>query len=77
MGVYGGTRHTSVRALRKYHSPEEIKKASFHSTNKAFDRYFQIETDDVRSIYSKTQGGPKVGPKLAHIEKGKLLKSKE
>ena len=25
-----------------------------HSTNKAFDRYFDIEADDIRSIYQDT-----------------------
>jgi integrase/ribosomal protein S27AE len=49
--LYGGTRHSSARALRKTRTPEEIKKATMHSTNKAFDRYFDIEADDVRSIY--------------------------
>lgn len=52
--LYGGTRHSSARALRKKRTPEEIKKATMHSTNKAFDRYFDIEADDVRSIYQDT-----------------------
>ena len=52
--LYGGTRHSSARALRKTRTPEEIKKATMHSTNKAFDRYFDIEADDVRSIYQDT-----------------------
>jgi len=26
-----------------------------HSTNKAFEKYFQIELDDVRGIYQKTR----------------------
>jgi len=51
--LYGGTRHSSARALRKHFSPEEIKRATMHSTNKAFERYFQIESDDVRMIYAK------------------------
>ncbi|MDO9230251.1 MAG: hypothetical protein Q8M86_05020 [Syntrophales bacterium] len=37
--LYGGTRHSSVRALRKYRSPEEIKRAAMSETNKAFERY--------------------------------------
>ncbi|RLB81338.1 MAG: hypothetical protein DRH15_06820, partial [Deltaproteobacteria bacterium] len=49
--LYGGTRHSSARALREFRSPEEIKRATMHSTNKAFDRYFQIELDDIRNIY--------------------------
>ncbi|MBW1818237.1 MAG: site-specific integrase [Deltaproteobacteria bacterium] len=53
--LYPGTRHSTVRELRKYRTPEEIKLASMHSTNKAFERYFQVEPDDLRSIYEDTQ----------------------
>lgn len=49
--LYGGTRHSSARALRKHFSPEEIKRATMHSTNAAFERYFCMEAEDVRSIY--------------------------
>jgi integrase len=52
--LYGGTRHSTVRALRKYRTPEQIKLASMHSTNKAFERYFQIKPDDLRNIYRDT-----------------------
>ncbi len=54
MDLYGGTRHSSARALREFNSPEEIKRATMHTTNKAFERYFQIEMEDVRSIYGNT-----------------------
>lgn len=49
--LYGGTRHSSARALRAYRTPEEIKRATMHTTNKAFERYFNIEADDLRGIY--------------------------
>lgn len=52
--LYGGTRHSSARALRKFFSPEEIKRATMHSTNQAFERYFTMESDDVRSIYKRS-----------------------
>ena len=53
--LYGGTRHSSVRALRAYHSPEEIKRAAMSETNKAFDRYMGKDTDaDLRSVYRKS-----------------------
>jgi hypothetical protein len=45
--LYGGTRHSSAIALKKYRTPEEIKRATMHSTNKAFERYFWIETEDL------------------------------
>jgi len=59
--LYGGTRHSTVSALRKLRTPEEIRLASMHTTNKAFDRYFQVEPEDLRNIYADTQG--KVGKK--------------
>jgi hypothetical protein len=47
----GGTRHSSARALRAQRATEEIRRATMHSTNKAFERYFSMEADDLRSIY--------------------------
>ena len=52
--LYGGTRHSSARALRKYFSPEQIKRATMHTTNAAFERYFKIESDDLRDIYRRS-----------------------
>ncbi|MGD0277433.1 MAG: hypothetical protein ABSB79_15525 [Syntrophales bacterium] len=53
--LYGGTRHSSVRALRQYRSPEEIKRASMSETNKAFERYMGKDTDDdLRSVYKQS-----------------------
>ncbi|MBU1902677.1 MAG: hypothetical protein KJ573_03700, partial [Proteobacteria bacterium] len=45
--LYGGTKHSSATALRIYRTPEQIKRATMHSTNKAFERYFQMELEDV------------------------------
>jgi hypothetical protein len=53
--LYGGTRHSTVRELRRYRTPEEIWLASMHSTNKVFERYFQVESDDLRAIYRDTE----------------------
>jgi hypothetical protein len=55
--LYGGTRHSTVSALRSYRTPDEIKLASGHTTNKAFERYYQIDTEYLREIYEDTQGG--------------------
>ena len=49
--LYGGTRHSSAKALRRYRTPEEIKRATMHATNKAFERYFWMESDELRDIY--------------------------
>jgi hypothetical protein len=53
--LYGGTRHSSTTALLKYFSPEEIRKSgTLHTTNRAFDRYLQINTNASKKIYEKT-----------------------
>jgi hypothetical protein len=47
------TKHSTITALRKKYSPEEIKKrGSGHKTNKAFARYFTIDDDDSRLLYA-------------------------
>jgi len=71
--LYGGTRHSSARALRQYCSPEEIKRATMHSTNKAFERYFQIESDDLREIYSKTIAVKNTLKKSSDSKKANIL----
>lgn len=53
--LYGGTRHSSAIALIKFRTPEEIKRATMHSTNKAFERYFYIEGENLRDIYKDAQ----------------------
>lgn len=62
--LYGGTRHSSAKALRHAFSPEQIKRATMHSTNKAFERYFSMELDDVRNIYAGTKAPDKVDTTL-------------
>jgi integrase len=52
--LYGGTRHSSTTSLREYFTPEEIRNSgTLHTTNKAFDRYLQIQAGDAKKIYSK------------------------
>lgn len=65
--LYGGTRHSSARALREHCSPEQIKRATMHSTNKAFERYFQIEMDEVRNVYAETKMSPRIMGKVQEI----------
>ena len=46
-----------------------------HTTNKAFERYFQIELEDVRRIYGKSKMADKnLTRDSSQPEKGKLLK---
>lgn len=49
--LYGGTRHSTVVELGEFFTPEQLKHASFHSTNKAFERYYRMKPDQAREIY--------------------------
>lgn len=56
VGLYGGTRHSSIRALiAEQYTPEQIKQAAMSETNKAFERYMGKAIDqDLRAIYKKS-----------------------
>lgn len=54
--LYGGSRHSSVIALREHATPEQIKRATMHTTSKAFDRYFQLSREELEGMYEKTSG---------------------
>jgi hypothetical protein len=51
--LYAGTRHSTVIALGEHFTPEELRHASMHSTNKAFERYYRVKPDAVRNVYQK------------------------
>jgi len=53
--LYGGTRHSSATGLRKVLTREGVKELAGHETNKAFERYFQVDLDDLREGYAKTR----------------------
>jgi integrase len=53
--LYGGTRHSSAIDLRNYATPEEIKRATMHTTNKAFERYFQVSKEELQEMYAHTR----------------------
>jgi integrase len=69
--MYGGTKHSSVKALRNTHRPDEIKQGTMHSSNTAFERYYQVELEDARKIYRQTGGNDMVTavtpPKRAQV----------
>lgn len=46
-----GTQHGSAIALCKYRTRQEIRRATMHSTHKAFERYFRTESTNLRYIY--------------------------
>jgi len=54
--LYGGTRHSTANYLGEFFTPEEIKAATAHTTNKAFERYYRIKPEQVCSLYEKAQG---------------------
>lgn len=54
--LYGGTRHSSAMALRDHFSPEQIKRAVGSATNQAFERYYKIEGEEIRRVFSCTSG---------------------
>lgn len=54
--LYGGTRHSSVRAMRHTLSPERIRDATMHRTNEAFERYYWMDLEDLRAIYEANEG---------------------
>ncbi len=77
--LYGGTRHSTARALAKEFSPETIMRGSGHHTSKAFRRYFDYATEELREIYRCTV--PKSSDKgltkdSGPGKNGKLLKYK-
>lgn len=54
VALYGGTRHSSVQALRRQYSPSDLQKAHMDKTNKAFDRYYGTpDMEHIRSIYGQ------------------------
>lgn len=56
--LYGGTRHSTVRYMRKLgYSREDVKAASMHSTNKAFERYLEKTANELTPIYGATKNG--------------------
>jgi integrase len=55
--LYGGTRHSTTLWLRiQGRSPEEIKRATMHTTTKSFNRYFEMDLEDLRSVYGTGKG---------------------
>jgi integrase len=53
--LYGGTRHSTACAMREEFSPEQIKRATMHSTNAAFERYFQMDPEEIREQYASSK----------------------
>ena len=53
--LYGGTKHSTATALRKVASYDEVRKATGHTTNKAFDHYLRLEGEAMKDLYALRQ----------------------
>jgi hypothetical protein len=77
--LYGGTRHSTVTALGRICTPEEVKDATGH-TSEAFERYFQNRQGRALEVTRKIKRLGSTQP-LINIseggEKGKILKFNE
>jgi len=64
VGLYAGTKHTTVMALDAHFGKEEIQDATGVTTNKAFERYYGQKPDRQRQVYRQARpqitGGIKV-----------------
>lgn len=69
--LYGGTKHSTLRYLRKHRSYEDCKLASGHKTNKALDRYIQDQSDIVKELYEITKIATNVQPLFKKANDGK------
>jgi len=57
VSLYPGTKHSSIIALGDDYTPEQIKKhGSGHTTNKAFDRYYQVDAQKKRELFAVARG---------------------
>ncbi len=63
--LYGGTRHSSAVALRQYLSPEGVRRLTDHETNKAFERYYMKDLEELREGYAMTRRNTNATP-IAH-----------
>ena len=73
--LYGGTRHSSVIALTDFATPEQIKAGTMHTTNKAFERYYQVRKSDLKSLYTVASGVRQIGKQVTN-QKRKRNQSK-
>ena len=48
--LYAGTKHSS--ACNMDNTPEEVKRATMHKSNKSFERYYTMKDEKLREIYN-------------------------
>jgi hypothetical protein len=74
--LYGGTRHSTATALGRDWSPEQIRMGTMHTTNKAFERYFQGQADGAMQIYQAARAVQQMYNQKQMPRKGNVLKIK-
>ena len=73
--MYGGTRHSKTTALSQLFTKEELREhGTRHSTNKAFERYMQVESSSSLKIYEASSkiGEGKDKKKILDFSKTKI-----
>ena len=77
LDLYGFSRHTTASALGDIMTPEQIRQGTLHSTNRAFERYFQPDARNAKKVYQAAKGLQQTYNIKQGGEKGKILKLKE
>ena len=75
--LYGGTRHSSSRALGKLLTPEKVKRSLGSRSNAVSDRYFSVEFDEVQEVFSQAIPAPSPHHNLRTSKIGKGTKLKD
>jgi len=71
LDLYGGTRHTTTTALARAVGKDGARKAFEHKTNKAFDRYCQIQDDSAFEMAKITAELKGKGAEVIKLQKKK------
>jgi hypothetical protein len=75
--LYGGTRHSTATALGEKLTPEQIKSGTLHTTNRAFERYFQGNARNAKLVYQTAQNLQQPYNISSDTKSAKILKIKE
>ena len=67
--LYGGTKHSTAMGLRSVATYEEVRKMTGHTTNKAFDRYLQLEGETMKELYRRRKEIADLSSKLLASKK--------
>ena len=77
LDLYGGTKHSTITAASEKLTPEQIKQGTGHTTNKAFERYFQKDARDAVQVYQTINDLQQTYNKKSKPKSPNILKFKE